>query len=188
MTRPCPASLILLWLTLIVAAGVRNGLPLVLSGLALVVLAFVVAPMHLHRLLRRSRWLLLTLFMLFSWMTPGTPLGSVPGMSVEGLQLAAEHVIRLLLALAALALILQVLSPVELVAGMRSLLAPLALFGLSRDRIAVRLALTLEEVERARGAISVTGDVLHLPQAGFGASDVLLGLATAILAGTVWLS
>jgi len=187
MTRPHPVSLILLWLALLVAAAARNGLLLALVCLALVALAFVAAPMHLRRLLRRSRWLLLTLFMLFAWMTPGTPLGWVPGMSIEGLQLAAEHVIRLLLALAALALILQLLSPVELVAGMRSLLAPLALFGLPRDRIAVRLALTLEEVERAQGAASVSGDVLHLPQASPGTSDALLGLVTAALAVTVWL-
>lgn len=187
MMRPHPVSLILLWLALLVAAAARSGLLLALACLVLVILAFIGAAMHLRRLLRRSRWLLLTLFILFAWMTPGTPLALMPGMSIEGLQLAAENVARLVLALAALALVLQALSPVELVAGMRSLLAPLALFGLPRDRIAVRLALTLEEVERVRGAASITGDVLHLPQAGLGAIDVLLGLAASTLIMTVWL-
>lgn len=187
MTRPHPVSLILLWLALLVAAAARSGLLLALVCLGLVMLALVSAPLHLRRLLHRSRWLLLTLFILFAWMTPGTPLAWLPGVSVEGLQLAADSVARLVLALVALALVLRALSPIELVTGIRALLAPLSLFGLPRDRIAVRLALTLEEVEQARGAASMTGDVLYLPQTAFGAIDVLLGLAAVALVMTVWL-
>lgn len=187
MMPPHPVSLILLWLALLVATASRDGLSLLLVTLILVLAALVLAAAHLRRLLRRSRWLLLTLFMLFAWMTPGTPLSWLPGISSEGLQLAAEHVLRLVLALAALALVLQVLSPVALVAGIRSLLAPLTVFGLPRDRIAVRLALTLEEVERARGAAGVKGDILHLPRARFGATDALLGVLAGSLLATLWL-
>ncbi|PKO84297.1 MAG: hypothetical protein CVU17_03885 [Betaproteobacteria bacterium HGW-Betaproteobacteria-11] len=187
MRTPHPASLILLWLALLAATASHGGPLLLLVTLALVLAALVLAAPHLHRLLRRSRWLLLTLFVLFAWMTPGTPLPWLPGISSEGLQLAAEHVLRLVLALATLALVLQILSPVALVAGIRSLLAPLAAFGLSRDRIAVRLALTLEEVERARGAAGVQGNILHLPQMRFGATDALLGVLASSLLATLWL-
>jgi NADH-quinone oxidoreductase subunit M len=64
-----------------------------------------------------------------------------PGASIEGLQLAAEHGGRLLIALCALALMLRRLSPVQLVSGIRSLLAPFLFIGIPRDRLAVRLAL-----------------------------------------------
>lgn len=185
--RPHPVSLILLWLALLVAATPRNGALLASVCLILVIWAGVSAPTHLRRLLRRSRWLLLTLFILFAWMTPGTPLYWLPGASIEGVHLAAENAARLVLALVALALVLQALPSIELVAGIRSLLAPLDLLGLPRDRIAVRLALTLEEVEQARGAASVTGDVLYLPQTKPGVSDILLGLAALALTLTVWL-
>lgn len=187
MMPPHPASLILLWLALLAATASRGGLPLLLVTLILVLAALAVAAAHLRRLLRRSRWLLLTLFVLFAWMTPGTPLLWLPGISSEGLHLAAEHVLRLVLALAALALVLQVLSPVALVAGIRSLLAPLARLGLPRDRIAVRLALTLEEVERARGAAGVEEDILYLPRARLGATDALFGVLAGGLLATLWL-
>ncbi len=205
MTRPHPASLILLWLALLVAISVRSGAALMLACLALGAFALVHAGAHLQRLLRRSRWLLLTLFIVFVWMTPGTPLPFMPGASAEGLHLAIEHIAHLLLALATLALILQALTPVELVAGMHSLLAPLCWLGVSRNRIAVRLMLTLEEAEREVGqtrgvqgrfcipcgqiqkVAAVSADVLHLPQAGMGASDAALGLASCALLATLWL-
>lgn len=185
VARPHPASLILLWLALLVASASRGGWLLLLVTLTLVLAARALAVSHLYRLLRRSRWLLLTLFVLFTWMTPGTPLPWLPGISREGLQLAAEHALRLVLALAALALVLRVLSPVALVTGIRSLLAPLVVFGLPRDRIAVRLALTLEEVERARGASCVQGDLLFLPRSRFTVSDVLLGMLASSLLATL---
>lgn len=198
MTRPHPASLILLWLALLVTVSARSGAALMLVFLALSVFACVNAGRHLQRLLRRSRWLLLTLFIVFVWMTPGTPLFFMPGASVEGMRLAIEHIVHLLLALAALALILQALTPVELVAGMHSLLAPLSWLGVSRNRIAVRLMLTLEEAEREVGqtrgvqgrvqeVAAASADVLRLPQADMGISDAALGLVSCALLATLWL-
>lgn len=141
-------------------------------------------------LLRRSRWLLLTMLVMFGWMTPGTPLPVIPGATQEGLLLAADNIARLFIALATLALLLKALDPPKLVVGMRSLLAPLVLLGFSRDRIAVRLALTLHEVEASRNGES--GDPekmassLVLPSFGLGTIDFLLvGLSCALVLGAL---
>ena len=192
MKRPHPASLILLGLAALVAASSRDGMALFLAGLGITLVALVAATSHLRLLVRRSRWLLLTMLVMFGWLTPGTPLLNIPGASQEGLLLAGDNVARLLIALSIVALILKALSPSELVAGMRSLLAPLALLKISRNRIAVRLALTLNEVETSRiGESSEQGrmaSTLTLPASVFGMADVILGLLAGALVLGAWLT
>lgn len=188
MKRPHPASVILLGLAVLLAASSRDGLVLFLGSLGLTFVALIMTRSHFYLLLRRSRWLLLTLLVLFGWMTPGTPLPGVSGASQEGLLLAAENLARVLIALSTVALMLKALAPADLVAGMRSLLAPLGLFGTSRDRIAVRLALTLTEVEVSHnggsGESAGITSVLVLPASRIGAADWLLGgLAGALVLG-----
>jgi len=194
MTRCHPASLILLWLALLVALATRNGTLLILASLLLILCALFKAGAHLHRLLRRSRWLMLSLCVVFIWMTPGTPLLLLPGASSEGLHLAIEHGARLLLALASLALVLQALSAVDLVAGMHALLSPLRCLGISPDRMAVRLMLTLEEVESVRDEAAslrkparAPTDSLSLPQVQAGVADAVAGLASLALLASLWL-
>jgi len=191
VNRPHPASLILLGLAVLFAASSRNGMALFLGTLGLVLMALITATSHIRLLLRRSRWLLLTMLVMFGWFTPGTPLSFIPGASTEGLLLAMDNLARLLIALSIVALILKALSAPELVAGMRSLLAPLVLFKVSRDRIAVRLALTLNEVEASRQEMSSepgrVESTLLLPASSFGAADSILGTLAAALALGAWL-
>lgn len=192
MHRPHPASLILLGLAVVLAVSSRDGTVLGLGALGLALAASFAAAVHMRLLLRRSRWLLLTMLAMFGWATPGTPVSFIPGATEEGLLLAVDNMARLLVALSIVALILKTLSPPELVAGIRSLLAPLGFLKISRDRIAVRLALTLNEVEASR--IGETGEAapavgtLTLPASAIGLTDVGLGaLAGALLLGT-WLA
>jgi energy-coupling factor transporter transmembrane protein EcfT len=129
-------------------------------------MALIVSRAHLMRILRRSRWLLLSMLLLFGWMTPGTILPGVPGATQEGLLLAAENVARLMIAIATVSVLLAILAPEALVSGMRSLLVPLAGLGGFRDRLAVRLMLTLEAVEAAHQgseSYSATSTRLCLP-------------------------
>lgn len=192
MNHPHPASLILLGLAALLAASSRDGMALLLAGLGLALMALVAATSHLRLLLRRSRWLLLTMLVMFAWLTPGTPLPNIPGATREGLLLAGDNMARLLIALSTVALLLKALPPPELVAGMRSLLAPLALLKISRDRIAVRLALTLNEVEASRsGESSDTGQsasTLVLSASVFGATDFFLGALAGALVLGAWLT
>ncbi|MCK9379591.1 MAG: hypothetical protein M0P95_00840 [Sulfuritalea sp.] len=192
MNRPHPASLILLGLAVLLAASSRHGTALFLGGMGLALVALLAATSHLRLLLRRSRWLMLTMLVMFGWLTPGTPVPLIPGATQEGLLLAGDSLARLFVALSMVALILRALSPPELVAGIRSLLAPLALLRISRDRIAVRLALTLNEVEASRngdsGEAVRTASTLNLPASVVGVTDFVLGaLAAALLLGA-WLT
>jgi energy-coupling factor transport system permease protein len=190
--RPHPASLILLGLATLLAASSREGAALFIGALCLTLVALAAARSHLVLLSRRSRYLMLTMLLMFGWLTPGTPLPLVPGASQEGLLLAAASLARLLIALSTVALILKALSVPELVAGMRSLLAPLQLLNISRDRIAVRLALTLNEVEASRqgenGAATSLPSQLSLPTSAPGVTDFFLGVVAAALVLGAWLT
>ena len=192
MKHPHPATLILLGLAVLLAASSRDGVPLYLACLGLMLLALLAARLHLSLLVRRSRWLLLTMLVMFGWLTPGTPLPGIPAATQEGFLLAAENLARLLVAIPIVALILKALSPAELVAGVRSLLAPLALLRISRDRIAVRLALTLEEVEASRsnpdGEFEAVPAPLSLPAAALGATDSVLVVLAGTLLLVAWLT
>lgn len=189
--RPHPASLILFCAAALVAASSRDGVQLFLACAILVLIALIAARPHFVVLIRRSRWLLLTLLVLFGWLTPGTPLPAVPGATVEGLLLAAKNLACLVMAISVVACLLTVLPPPELVAGLRSLLAPFARLNISPDRIAVRLALTLEQVEASRrggdGAAGGTVATLSLPAVSWGLTDALLGGATGAMFMVAWL-
>jgi energy-coupling factor transport system permease protein len=190
--HPHPASQLLLGLSVLLVASSRHGMELSLAFLLLALVAIIAARVHLFLLVRRSRWLLLAMLLMFGWMTPGTPLPGLPGATREGLLLAVDNVERFLITLAVVALILKALPPVQLVAGIRSLLAPLALLNLSRDRIAVRLALTMQEVEASRngdcGSQHPAERVLLLPTKAFAATDLLIALISAALLFFAWLA
>lgn len=123
----------------------------VLSAPTLVLVGLYAARDAL-RLVRRARWLLLTLAVLFILATPGERLpgpAGAAGLTVDGFAVAAEHVLRLLLLLTTLAWLLRTLRHDGLIAGLHCLLQPL---GRLRDRIVVRLLLALEHVESEQPA------------------------------------
>jgi hypothetical protein len=148
-----PATLLFAW----------AGFAFVLSALPLGVLAWLLVPalgLALWRarkrvlmLLKRARWLLLSIGVLFAFATPGLlvpgPLGSL-GMTQDGILLAAEHVTRLLLLLTTLALLHEHLGTDGFVSGLYWLLGPLARLRGLRERIVVRLMLVIEFVENEK--------------------------------------
>lgn len=109
-------------------------------------LALVFARHRVRDLLRRTRWLLLTLALLFLFATPGeylpSPWGGL-GMTREGLGLAIEQLSRLLAMLTSLALLHERMGTHGLLAGFYWLLQPFA-FG---RKTVVRLMLILDFVE-----------------------------------------
>jgi len=150
---PHPVVRLLVWGVAAVAAQFAAGPSLAVLVAVSFGVAAAFARVRLVRLLRRSRWLLLALFSLFAWATPGVLL--VPNMAsmsptVDGLFLGATHLGRLIVVLASLALLLQVTPPEDLVGAFFKLLAPLTSFGVDRGRIAVRLLLVIEYVESAQ--------------------------------------
>ncbi len=147
-----PALQILIWCVL-VAFMQRLELSL-LVGVAGVMLltGWLLAGKKMLQLLRRTRWIMLSLLAIYAYSTPGQPLLEMLGAWSpvrEGLVDGATQLLRLLAALASLAILLGRLHRLELISGLYSLFAPLGLLGLSRERCAIRLALTLHYAEVA---------------------------------------
>lgn len=152
-----PATLILVWGVLVATLQILSGLKLfALAGLMLLAtVAF--SGYKFLLLLRRTRWVLFSLLMIYAYVTPGHALIETLGLyspTREGLMAGAIQLLRLLAALGGLALLLDRLHRQQLIAGLYVLLAPLSLLRVSRERVAVRLALTLHyaEVALLRGA------------------------------------
>ena len=153
-TRPHPAALIALW------AAYAAGLEF-LSWPGLGAAAALAAPLGLHapmrtgflQLLRRSRWLLLLLPLVYAFSIPGQPVW--PGISAifwPGIEAGMLRLARLLLMLAALAALLNVLGRDGLVLGIFACMRPWAWAGLDARALAVRLSLVLEGARQAAPA------------------------------------
>lgn len=192
-----PTASLLVWGVLV---GIAQFLPLheliAVAAFALA-LATARAPGRFWLILRRARWLLFSILLIFSVATPGLllfpELGAF-GPTREGLLLGLAHSFRLLVVLATLALLLQWLALEHLVAGVYGLLGPFRAFGLNRARVALRLMLVMHYVERAprggsgldwlRDAGKAEGpDLIRIAVAPFRSSDylVLAGLAGVLL-------
>lgn len=116
------------------------------------VLSVAYAAQAWWRLTRRLRYMLLVLFLLFCWHTPGTlvwPQLGVWSPTLEGCRLALDHTARILLVVAIVGLMLRLLNHAQWVQGLYGLLAPLQRLGLPSARLAVRLQLVLQEAEYA---------------------------------------
>ncbi len=149
---PHPAVTLLLWIMLALAIPLLRATPLLALGglLALAVLRF--SAVRFLTLLRRTRWIMLSLLLVYGYATPGgalvAPLGTWSP-TLEGLGEGLLQLWRLLLALAALSIVLALLPREALISGIYTLSYPLRYLGLSRERVAVRLALTLRYAESA---------------------------------------
>jgi energy-coupling factor transport system permease protein len=151
---PHPAVLILAWITLAIVAQALPAAGLVMLAPLLLGLALMLDARQLTRLLRRTRWILLSLLLIYAYTTPGA--GWLPELgryspTIEGVGEGFIQLGRLLSMLSGLAILLSLLSQSEFIGGIHALVYPLRWLGLSRERVAVRLALTLEYAEPAMG-------------------------------------
>lgn len=98
------------------------------------------------RMLKRMRWLFISIFILYLGFTPGTlilPQWPAVSPSVEGLELGCIRVAALILVVMAVNLLLQYLSREELVSAVLWLLYPVRNF-IDNEKLAVRISLTME--------------------------------------------
>ena len=200
-----PAVQIYIWICLTLAAQMLHGYALTLLAAILIVLAFRICAVRFLLLLRRTRWILFSVFLIYSYASPGDALwpqlgafSPVTAGVVDGLlQLS-----RLLTVLAGLSILLTLLSQSQLITGIYTLFRPLGIFGLSRERVAVRLALTLRYAESAmqdtasnwRGSIEdllapmpVVPGFIELHVAPFSTRDWLLIAAVSVALMGIWL-
>jgi energy-coupling factor transport system permease protein len=203
-TTPHPAVQICIWVLLALLAQRLQGLPLLFLCSGLIVIALGLCAKQLMSLMRRTRWIMFSLMLIYAYTTPGTALWSQLGLlspTIEGLLDGALQLGRLLSVLAGLAVLLTLLSLPQLIGGLYSLMYPLRVFGLSRKRFAVRLALTLEYAESvmrdtAGDWKSTIGDALNpdtsvtshieLRQQRLGAVDVALVVIGIVIMLGIW--
>ena len=145
-----PFVKVLLFFLLLLLAGIVDAQRLIALLLALSVLALKLQCKSFVTSLHRMRWFFLSIFLIYAFGTPGEllpqfPLSMAP--SFEGLQLGLLQISRLVIALAALAMLLSTSSKSELMLALHMLLKPLGYLGCDVGRFSVRLLLTLNYVD-----------------------------------------
>lgn len=156
-----PATQILVWCLLVVLLQFLRLDALLFAAGFILLCAVFVSGRKFVQLLRRTRWIMLSLMLIYAYSTPGQALIGPLGLlspSREGMMDGLSQLSRLLAALAGLAMLLDRLHRMQLIAGLYTLCVPLQWlpgewFRGLRERVAVRLALTLHyaEVTMLRG-------------------------------------
>lgn len=147
-----PAAQIITWCILIATMQAQSQGALLITASAIIGCAVLLSRRKFLQLVRRTRWIILSLLLIYAYITPGHALlGDLGALSpsVEGLTDGVLQLTRLVAALAGLAVMLEGLSRQQLIAGLYTLFMPLQWLGCSRERLAVRLALTLHYAEAA---------------------------------------
>ncbi len=123
--------------------------PLVIVTAVLVAITFMVEPARMLRMLRRMRVLLLAIWLVYGWSTPGLYVWSGwLSPTQEGLWQGFLQAARLVGVLTSLQWLLRGLSREALFGGIYLLAAPLTLLGVNRQRWALRLTLTMDFADR----------------------------------------
>jgi energy-coupling factor transporter transmembrane protein EcfT len=153
-----PSLRILLLLLLAIAIQFMELYALAFSGTILLALAMYWHIGLLIKILLRSRWLLLTLLLVYAFTTPGEYLRGWDAYAptYEGIKQGLLQAARLTMMLAALAILLGTTPRAEMMAGIYQLMRPLRVVGISVDRFTARLWLTMHyvELERPKGKAS----------------------------------
>ncbi|AOF80748.1 hypothetical protein BSY238_731 [Methyloversatilis sp. RAC08] len=143
------ATLLALWLVWLLAGQVA-GSPWheLWSGMS-IACALLLAARPFLRLVRRLRWLLLAILLTFALATPGRLL--VPdfpaGPSIEGLLAALSAMSKLIGMAAAVAILLDRMTPARLTGAIHRLVHPLSADHPAPGSFALRLQLVLHEVD-----------------------------------------
>lgn len=199
-----PAALFWSWLSLLVALQFWIDTRLAaISGLFLFA-ALIFCRQRFVLLMRRSRWILVTVVFIYAYSGNGELLWPVLGSFSpleDGVVSGFRQLLRLLLILSSLSLLLEYSGRDGLLQALHTFLSPLASAGIDIQRVMVRLALTMEFMEkRSRKDKTSWASVIEeaLPDRdnstrliSFSAQNVSVGdwlLALLITALLVWLA
>ena len=136
----------------ITAALARNDFTVLTSISALVVLLHLAVQQtyfqsHLN-LVRRMRWLFLALMIIYFWFTPGEPVigDSHWWPTQEGIEQGLLRIASLMLVIISVNFMIQNSTREQLMGGLYWLSFPFKYLGLSRERLMLRLMLTLDHL------------------------------------------
>lgn len=146
------------------------------GGLGALSLVIFSALMHFGtasalKLLKRARWLFLSILLIYAFATPGEYVAGFPDAfapTYEGLQSGLMQALRLAAMLGALSLMLATSSREQFMSGIYFLLRPFRLLGISPERFSARLWLTLHYAETMPKGI-----IQHLKQQGWNLEQLL---------------
>lgn len=127
-----------------------SHLVLLLVSLLLGLMAIKLQRQHFLNAVKRMRLLLISIFIIYAFGTPGELLPQFPAIfapTYEGIQLGFLQLAKLLIALAVLSILFVTNSKEELMLGLHMLLTPMKWFGVNIEKFSVRLFLTLDYVE-----------------------------------------
>jgi len=200
-----PAVQIYAWICLVLFVQLLHGFALMMLAVVLIVFSIRICPQRFYILLRRTRWILFSVLLIYAYAGSGDgiwpQLGAyspVVGGVVDGFM----QILRLLTVLAALSVLLSFLSQQQLISGLYSLSRPLSYFGLPRERVAVRLALCMYYAESAMQdtannwqktiedllkPVLVVPGVIELEIGEFSRKDWMLGTLASVMLIGMWL-
>jgi len=192
-----PTAALILWLSAVIAVQYFDYPAL--AGLAVLLLLHPGVLRPWLGFLRRARWLLLTLWLILAYNTPGEAYADLAwAPTYEGIAEASRHAVRLVVVLGCLSWLFSRLGRDGLLAGLWGALTPARVSGLDVERLLVRLSLVLERLQQPqeKGAwrrlldtepdFSSGTAVVHLTCPRWRISDVVpLGLALALLSAVV---
>ncbi len=203
-----PATLILVWCVSVMLFTALPLFAMLAASAAMLSLAALLSMSRLRQLLRRTRWIMFSLLLIYAYTTAGQALIPTWGLwspTLEGLSDGVLQLSRLLAALSGLAILLHTVGRGALIAGLYQIFTPLQWLGIARDRLAVRLALTLQYAEAAllsenkSGLLGLNGlfqsaeldtaqaNYIEIQSSRFDYRDVLLLLVSTLFLMLVWL-
>ncbi len=142
-------KILLFIFTLLLMSYLSNPYVLVLC-LALFIYAVWLERGGFLRVVKRMKWLFISIFIIYAFGTPGEYIQHIPASvapTVEGCVLGVLQIAKLLIALAILSILFATSSKEQLMIGLHLLLLPLNLLGLNTNKFIARLLLTLDYVE-----------------------------------------
>jgi hypothetical protein len=149
---PHPAALIVLWVNLTFIMQTFQMPALLVTAAVLLAVACGLDAGRLLMLLRRTPWIMLSLLLIYGYATPGAGIWGELGIyspTWDGLGNGLVQLGRLMGSLAGLCILLSLLPQHKLLGGLYTLTYSLGYLGVSREPVAVRLALTLLYAENA---------------------------------------
>ncbi|MBL1259473.1 MAG: hypothetical protein COB33_002945 [Thiotrichaceae bacterium] len=169
MVKLHPVILMVSFLVFVAMLAFPAPSALFISSLLLALLYLRDGGAHLSSalvMLRRMRWFLLSILLIFCWLTPGTPVIQWPALSGwlpthEGISSGLLRVMALVLVIGSVNLLLSSLSRQELLTAIYFLARPLQLIGVKAEKVALRMTLVFDAMAEVQQMVTQ-----YLPEKG----------------------
>jgi len=140
---------------------------LVVLAVVLLLALFYFRVSRFMAMIRRMRWLFLSMLIVYAYTTPGEYLNHWPfdmAPSYEGLRDGFYQIARISLVLASISLLMATSTRENLMTGIYALIKPLSFLGISPERFTARLYLTLQYMDQVKKQSNLHDKTLSWPE------------------------